>query len=93
MRLSMIRRLKQKLLNKRGFSLAETLMALIGEHHGESAKAQKLGIEIIKHIPNILIYIKSIFFEKLPCSNYLHPYFVTKVYNYFPTLFLPFSFA
>ena len=30
--------------------LAETLKALIGEHHGESAKAQKLGIEIIKHM-------------------------------------------
>ena len=30
--------------------LAETLKALIGEHHGESAKAQKLGLEIIGHI-------------------------------------------
>ena len=30
--------------------LAETLTALIGEHHGESEKAQKLGLEIIKHI-------------------------------------------
>ena len=30
--------------------LAETLKALIGEHHGESEKAQKLGLEIIKHI-------------------------------------------
>ena len=30
--------------------LAETLKALIGEHHGESDKAQKLGIEIIKHM-------------------------------------------
>ena len=28
--------------------LAETLKALIGEHHGESKKAQKLGLEIIK---------------------------------------------
>ncbi len=28
--------------------LAETLKALIGEHHGESAKAQKLGLEIVK---------------------------------------------
>ena len=27
--------------------LAETLKALIGEHHGESAKAQKLGLDII----------------------------------------------
>mgnify|MGYP002514291698 CR=1 FL=1 len=27
--------------------LAETLKALIGEHHGESEKAQKLGLEII----------------------------------------------
>ena len=30
--------------------LAETLVALIGEHHGESEKAQKLGLEIIGHI-------------------------------------------
>ena len=30
--------------------LAETLKALIGEHHGESEKAQKLGIEIVKHM-------------------------------------------
>jgi len=30
--------------------LAETLKSLIGEHHGESDKAQKLGIEIVKHI-------------------------------------------
>ncbi len=28
--------------------LAETLKALIGEHHGESEKAQKLGLEIIR---------------------------------------------
>lgn len=30
--------------------LAETLKALIGEHHGESEKAQKLGEEIINHM-------------------------------------------
>jgi ribonucleoside-triphosphate reductase len=30
--------------------LAETLKALIGEHHGESAKAQKLGLEIVEHM-------------------------------------------
>ena len=30
--------------------LAETLKALIGEHHGESDKAQKLGMEIIGHM-------------------------------------------
>ena len=30
--------------------LAETLVALMGEHHGESDKAQKLGLEIIKHM-------------------------------------------
>lgn len=30
--------------------LAECLEALIGEHHGESEKAQKLGKEIIKHM-------------------------------------------
>ena len=30
--------------------LAECLKALIGEHHGESDEAEKLGIEIIKHM-------------------------------------------
>lgn len=30
--------------------LAETLVELIGKHHGESDKAQKLGLEIIKHM-------------------------------------------
>ena len=30
--------------------LAETLTALIGEHHGESEKAQVLGVEIISHM-------------------------------------------
>lgn len=30
--------------------LAECLKALIGKHHGESEEAQKLGLEIIKHI-------------------------------------------
>ena len=30
--------------------LAETLKALIGKHHGESAEAQKLGLEIIGHM-------------------------------------------
>ena len=32
--------------------LAETLKALIGEHHGESKKAQELGLEIVGHIRN-----------------------------------------
>ena len=32
--------------------LAETLKALIGEHHGESSKAQKLGLEIIGFMRN-----------------------------------------
>ena len=30
--------------------LAETLVALIGKHHGESAEAQKIGLEIIGHM-------------------------------------------
>lgn len=30
--------------------LAETLVALIGEHHGESEQAQKLGLEIVQHM-------------------------------------------
>ena len=32
--------------------LAETLIALIGEHHGESTKAQKLGLEIVQFMRN-----------------------------------------
>ena len=32
--------------------LAETLIALVGKHHGESEEAQKLGIEIITHMKN-----------------------------------------
>ncbi len=32
--------------------LAECLKALIGEHHGESEEAQKLGVEIIEHMRN-----------------------------------------
>lgn len=32
--------------------LAETLKALIGEHHGESEEAQKLGLEIVQYIRN-----------------------------------------
>ncbi|MBO8168087.1 MAG: anaerobic ribonucleoside-triphosphate reductase [Thermoanaerobacteraceae bacterium] len=30
--------------------LAETLTSLIGEHHGQSDEAQKLGLEIVKHM-------------------------------------------
>ena len=30
--------------------LAETLKALVGAHHGESEKAQKLGIEIVQRL-------------------------------------------
>ncbi len=30
--------------------LAETLKSLIGQHHGESAEAQKLGLEIVGHM-------------------------------------------
>ena len=30
--------------------LAETLKALIGEHHGESVRAQNLGLEIVSHL-------------------------------------------
>lgn len=30
--------------------LAETLVALIGEHHGQSDRAQQLGLEIIRHM-------------------------------------------
>ena len=42
--------LKHGTLSVGFIGLAECLKALIGEHHGESAKAQKLGLEIIGHI-------------------------------------------
>ena len=40
--------LKHGTLTTGFIGLAETLKALIGKHHGESAEAQKLGLEIIK---------------------------------------------
>ena len=30
--------------------LAECLISLVGKHHGESEKAQKLGVKIIKYM-------------------------------------------
>ena len=39
--------LKHGTLSVGFIGLAETLVALIGEHHGQSARAQKLGLEII----------------------------------------------
>ena len=42
--------LKHGTLSVGFIGLAECLKALIGEHHGESAKAQKLGLEIIGHM-------------------------------------------
>ncbi|HIS17607.1 MAG TPA: anaerobic ribonucleoside triphosphate reductase [Candidatus Coprovivens excrementavium] len=42
--------LKHGTLSVGFIGLAECLVALIGEHHGQSAKAQKLGLEIIGHI-------------------------------------------
>lgn len=34
--------------------LAETLIALTGKHHGESAESQKLGLEIVEYMRNFL---------------------------------------
>ncbi len=42
--------LKHGTLSVGFIGLAETLKALIGEHHGESEKAQVLGLEIISHM-------------------------------------------
>lgn len=42
--------LKHGTLSMGFIGLAETLKALIGSHHGESTKAQKLGLEIIGHM-------------------------------------------
>jgi ribonucleoside-triphosphate reductase len=42
--------LKHGTLSMGFIGLAECLKSLIGKHHGESAKAQKLGLEIIGHM-------------------------------------------
>jgi ribonucleoside-triphosphate reductase len=42
--------LKHGTLSLGFIGLAETLVALIGEHHGQSEKAQNLGIEIVSHM-------------------------------------------
>ncbi|WP_283609686.1 anaerobic ribonucleoside triphosphate reductase [Faecalispora anaeroviscerum] len=42
--------LKHGTLSVGFIGLAETLVALIGKHHGESEEAQKLGLEIIGHM-------------------------------------------
>lgn len=42
--------LKHGTLSMGFIGLAETLVALTGEHHGQSAKAQELGLSIIKYI-------------------------------------------
>lgn len=46
--------LKHGTLSVGFIGLAETLKALIGEHHGESARAQNLGLEIISFMRNYL---------------------------------------
>ena len=46
--------LKHGTLSLGFIGLAETLKALIGEHHGESAKAQNLGLEIIGHMRSLI---------------------------------------
>lgn len=42
--------LKHGTLSIGWIGLAETLVALIGEHHGQSERAQNLGLEIISHM-------------------------------------------
>jgi ribonucleoside-triphosphate reductase len=46
--------LKHGTLSLGFIGLAETLKALIGEHHGESERAQNLGLEIIGHMRSFL---------------------------------------
>ncbi len=45
--------------------LAECLVALVGKHHGESAEAQELGVEIITHMRNRI---------QTYCEQYKHNY-------------------
>jgi len=42
--------IKQGTLSMGFIGLAETLVALVGEHHGQSEEAQKLGLDIISHM-------------------------------------------
>lgn len=42
--------LKHGTLSVGFIGLAETLVALIGKHHGQSKEAQKLGLEIVEHM-------------------------------------------
>ncbi|MDR1243102.1 MAG: anaerobic ribonucleoside triphosphate reductase [Deltaproteobacteria bacterium] len=42
--------LKHGTLSMGFIGLAETLKALVGAHHGESAEAQELGLEIVRHM-------------------------------------------
>jgi ribonucleoside-triphosphate reductase len=51
--------------------LAETLVALTGKHHGESAEAQALGCEIVQYIRNFCDKYKEI--DKLNWSCYATP--------------------
>ena len=44
--------LKHGTLSVGFIGLAETLVALIGKHHGESEEAQELGLKIIRHMRN-----------------------------------------
>jgi len=46
--------LKHGTLSMGFIGLAETLVALIGEHHGQSERAQNLGLEVIGHMRNFL---------------------------------------
>ena len=46
--------LKDGTLSLGFIGLAETLKSLIGEHHGQSVKAQNLGLEIIGHMRSFL---------------------------------------
>ncbi len=46
--------LKHGTLSVGFIGLAETLVALTGKHHGESAESQKLGLEIIGHMRSYL---------------------------------------
>ena len=42
--------LKHGTLSVGFIGLAETLVALTGKHHGESAESQELGLEIVGHM-------------------------------------------
>ncbi len=73
--------IKNGILNIGFTGLAETLIALIGEHHGQSKEAQKLGLEIVTLMNNLAeeFSVKyNLNFEVIAISKELEEKFIRK---------------